>query len=224
MKKKKVGILIHSHLLSAKAWKDIWFGQPPYKLGRAAKGVLLALEEKATLVFFGTGASKKDGMIEGEYTRHYLLEHFFELGKFEAFKRIDLLKAKKFIEKISVSETKSQNTMEEIEAAGRYFKRAGVETVILVSSPTHISRCIKDACIVFNKIKELKSYAQNVFATPSDVSYFGVGPEDVAIVEPPHRTDRLMDNLNILVNKIIKLPADKRKKITKKIESLLKEK
>lgn len=108
-----------------------------------------------------------------------------------------------------------------------------------MSSPTHLPRCLRDACSLWldpqhqpppraegaapptaaaeragnagaadhgekrdqgrlaeggggenRRRRQRRSWRPLVLASPSDTSYAGYGPDDVAIVEPPHRGDR----------------------------------
>ena len=188
-KKKRTGVIIHGYHLQAKDWENIVWGRHSL-IGMVPKGVSVALETEAELVIFGTGASEKGGKKEAEVIRDYLFEHFLELSEFPTFNDIELKEAEGRMEKISVVETKSQNTLEELKFAGEIFKNHGIERVILISSPTHISRCLRDAYIVFSMDKNLNYLTQELYASPSQVCYFGHKAEDVVIIEPPHRPDR----------------------------------
>ena len=162
----KTGVLVHGFHLQAENWESIIWGLPPNLLGRAPKGVLVALEEKAEILVFGTGASEKDGKKEAEYIRDYLLEHFDKLAEFSAFRDIDLVSAKKIIEEITRVEIRSQNTAQEIELAGEMFEEVGVEKIILVSSPVHILRCLRDTMAIWG--------GRDITARPSQTSWADV--------------------------------------------------
>lgn len=208
----KTGVLVHGFHLQAKNWKHIVWGEPPDLLGRIPRGVLVALEEKAEVMVFSTGASEKDGKKEAEYTRDYLLEHFSELAEFPSFRNINLEEARKKIEQIMTLELESQNTAEEVAYAGRIFQTAGVEKVILVSSPTHISRCLRDAYVVFSQDGELRGLNQNLFATPSQTDW--ADPREVVIIEPLARPDMPLQSLTshiltFLFKRLYKFPKRK---------------
>jgi hypothetical protein len=207
--KKNTGILIHGLHLQTKDWEKIVWGEPPNFLGILPKGVAVALEEKAKIIVFGTGASEKDGKKEAEFTRDYLFYRFLELERFPVFRGMDLEKARREIEMISRVEIYSKNTAEEVMFAGRMFKEVGVEKIILVSSPTHISRCLRDAYVAFSQEEDFRVFVQNLFATPSQVCFSGTSAEDVAIIEPPHRPDRPQTSLNILVQRMLRIPKEK---------------
>lgn len=119
------------------------------------------------------------------------------------------------------------------------FWQEHCDRVILVSSPTHLPRCLRDACSLWlnpqhqppprakdaaptvgesaengdittdhgrhdkqgrlaedgrggekdSRQREQRRWLPLVLASPSDTSYAGYGPDDVTIVEPPHRGD-----------------------------------
>lgn len=202
----KTGVLVHGFNLHAENWENIVWGKPPFFLGRVPKGVLVALEEKADIMVFGTGASEKDGKKEAEYTRNYLVEHFSELAKFSAFRNIILEEAKKIIGEISKLELKSQNTVQEISYAGEIFKEVGVGKIILVSSPAHSPRCLRDALAIIDGL--------DISVRPSQTSWGDI--KDVIVLEPPsgpmRRQKVALIVLRFLLKKLYRFPnVDKKK-------------
>ena len=59
--KKRTGVWVHGFHLQAEVWKEVVWGKPPDLLGRVPKAVLVALEEDAVLLGFGTGGSEING-------------------------------------------------------------------------------------------------------------------------------------------------------------------
>lgn len=205
----KTGVLVHGFHLQAPNWKNIVWGEPPYFLGRVPKGMSVALlEGNVDIIVFGTGASEKDGKKEAEYTRDYLLEHFYELAEFEVFWGFHhFLEAKIRIERILRVEIQSQNTAQEVQFAGRMFREVGVERIILVSSPAHISRCLRDALVNIKGVSDIS-------AMPSQTSW--ADPAEVVIVEPSHRPDQPKTNLHSFVKDLLSLPREEQEKLIKK--------
>jgi len=216
----KTGILVHGCHLGALNWRGIMWGHPPDQLGRIPKAVSVALQEDAEVLIFGTGASEKENKKEGEYTRDFMFEHFLNLGEFSRFQNIDLAAAKPKFLKISRAECSSQNTREEMEEAGKIFSNLGMERVILVSSPTHISRCIRDALDVF-KAEKYFALWENLFATACDTSYLGGRVEDVVIFEPPHRGDQQAFLTHYVVKRIFKISEEEMPPFLKDLDVLL---
>ncbi|MGB2905726.1 MAG: hypothetical protein WBB73_01410 [Candidatus Aminicenantaceae bacterium] len=203
----KIGVLVHGCHLGALNWRGIMWGNPPDEMGRIPKAVSVALQEDANLLVFGTGASEKDGKKEGEYTLSYMLVHFQELSAFSWFEGIDLEEARSRLAAISIPECRSQNTREEMEEGARIFLEQGVEKIILVSSPTHISRCIRDALVMCHD-PQFSSLRNHLYAVASDTSYLGGRVDDVVIFEPPHRGDQQAFLTHYVVKRIFKIPED----------------
>ena len=140
---KKTAILVHGCHLQANEWEKMIWGDPKNGLlGRVPRALELFDSEKADLLYFGTGESEKDGLKESEYTLSYAVEHAAELSRFS---KMDAPDIEKWFREVSVSDTESQNTGEEIRLAAVECKERGIERMILVSSPTHISRCLLTA-------------------------------------------------------------------------------
>jgi DUF218 domain len=116
------------------------------------------------------------------------------LAKFEAFADCSLSELKARIEPICTAETTAQNTAQELQAAGSIFAAASIERVILVSSPTHLPRCLRDACALWSTPRtssKCSSWRPTVvLCSPSDTSYEGCSASDVTVLEPAHRGDR----------------------------------
>lgn len=179
----KVAVLIHGCHLEAKNWQNIVWGNPRGARGRIPKGIAQALLHDAALIFWGTGASQKDGLKESEYTFKYALGRLAEVtwGTNKSTAEIA-----EYLKAVSYIDTVTENTTEEIKAALALCHKRGINELILVSSPTHIARAHQEALKVlgdgtFHKVL--------VYATASDTCFEDSTPADVVIVEPPHRGD-----------------------------------
>ena len=201
----KTGVLIHGLNLKTEGWKDLVWGTPPDSVGRLPRGVAVAIERRAAVIVLGSGGSDIDGKLEGEYTRDFLLENFSELTQFSLFQGVKVQNIRPQIEKILQPETRSRNTYEEIKYAAEVFKTAEVTNIVLVSSPTHLPRCLRDACIIFGGDSWHSSFAQNLYAAPSQTSFQGTAAGDVAIIEPPHQSNGSKLSKNSLVNRMLKV-------------------
>lgn len=216
----KTGILVHGCHLEAFDWRNIVWGSPPYELGRIPMAVYVAVREKADVIVFGTGASERGGKKESEVTREYMIEHFSGLKEFSSFEGIPVEDYREKMETISVAECDSKNTIEEMRAAGKIFLEKGIEKVILISSPSHVSRCIRDALAVFQE-PEMAVLKRSLYAAASDTSYLGGRVEDVVIFEPPHRGDRGSFLTHYIVKRILKIPESKTDLFLKDLDGLL---
>jgi len=221
------GIIVHGCHLHTDGWERIVFGDPStQELGRVSQAALLMLEEDPVCVVFGTGGSEKDGKREGDFTRDYLLENFQRLALFNVFAGIDLGRLERLMRERSVAETTSRNTVEELERGADILREHRIERLILVSSPTHLPRCLRDACVVYGTARsERFPWAARLLVCPSGTSYTGAKPEDVAVVEPPHRgdRDRNLDRpmLGGIINRLYAVPPRTRRGLVLQLEKQL---
>lgn len=183
----KTAILIHGCHLLAKDWDKIVWGDPRNGIfGRASKGINITICEKPEVVYWGTGASEKNGVKESEYTLSYAITRARELSYFENRTAKVIEEA---LRKISFVDTESQNTKEEVSKCMEMCKERRIEKLILVSSPDHIGRCFSYANDLRSEKWETYKGLQ-VSAIASDVRFFESMPGDVLYVEPSHRGDR----------------------------------
>ena len=187
------GILVHGCHVDADGWDGLVWGHPPDRLGRLPRAALLAWEARASLtkICIGTGASRTaDGALEGDFTLRLLLERVPRLLEFSAFDGVPLEELSTLLRRVCVSETTSTSTAEEAERGLALLASAGCTCAVLVSSPTHLPRCLACACAVLERDEALRSMPMSLCAVPSDTSYAGYSASDVVVVEPPHRGDR----------------------------------
>lgn len=229
--RRKTGVLVHGYNLHAGKWESVAWGEPPDQAGRVPMGVFVALCEQAEVVVFGSGASRKDGMLESEATARLLWDRFDELAGFSNFEsRLPQMKHplsagrfRKRIESILHLDTESKNTRDELAHAGELFVDHGVTRVILVSSPTHVPRCLRDACAIYGEKGYLSHLLRELYAAPSVTGYPGYSAADVAIFEPPHRPDRPDSNLSGVLARVHDIPDNARGRFVRRLDDLLKE-
>lgn len=183
----RTAILIHGRHLGTTDWERIIWGEPQKGIfGNVSKGIRLAMKENAELIYWGTGSSKKDGTIESQYIFEYAVAHAAELPE---FKGKDAVAVEAILKPLSFIDLGGQNTAQEVERAARVCLERGIERLILVSAPTHSARCLQEA----EKLRARGALGNlEVFATSSDVPYAHSSPDDVVIIEPPHRGDAPM--------------------------------
>lgn len=219
------GILVHGCHLAADGWEHIVWGNPPHELGRLPHAILLAWEEKAGVVIFGTGASQKDGLLESEFTLKFLWDHFAELAEFDAMKNVPIEEAEKMMRQIAVLDRETQNTDQEVRNGLKIMAEKNCGHAILVSSPTHLPRCLACACKVSGAEPDL--FTNPIYASPSDTCYEGTSASDIVVVEPPHRGDRdkTLDEFkfNDLVKRMFRVSTDRKHEFFGRVTSLLEE-
>ena len=199
------------------------------EMGRDRRLIFTALHECANVLAFGTGASEKNGKLEADATVQLMWERFDDISEFDVFKRYfpEIIdqdyrdQVRKKIESILEIENQSQNTVDEVKKVGEIFNRYGVERIILVSSPTHLPRCLRDACVAFEQNEDLAHFRHWLSAVPSDTSYMGKSASDVAVFEPPHRPDRPMFNINDFLKRVDDIPGKDRLVFLRSFDELL---
>jgi len=203
---------VHGCHLQADGWQEIVWGHPPARLGRLPQAVLLAQEEDAKVVVLGTGASQaSDGRLEGQFTLDFLLERLPKLHDFSALQRYELKDLQARVRRTFTAEQRSQNTMQEVKAAFRIWTAHGVTRGFLVSSPTHLPRCLACACEAYADANG-PIFSGELLASPSETCYEGFEARDVVVVEPPHRGDRdkALDELPLhtMIRRSLKIPPE----------------
>lgn len=218
----KTAILVHGCHLSAEEWEEIEWGTPPLK-GRIPKAFQMIMLENPVMVVFGSGASTSScGLVEGEYIRQELLFCFdFDTRLWRYFPEdIDEMDSwKSNIFDLSVADTTSKSTIEELQNMKGLIETYDIEKLILISSPTHLPRCIRDAHTILGDCKPLKVLC----GVPSDTCYAESTAKDVVIIEPPHRKDRSDVPIHKTAAKLFNIPPDKMEEFQQRFESLLAE-
>lgn len=204
----KTGVLIHGCNLHIENWRYVTWGDPPSEPGRIPHGIATALQFDAELIVMGTGASKEafhfgdapddeTPLLEAEYSLKYLDMFWDSLPGFDCFANVvqrladpDAKQVRSSVMDRIVLDLESQNTVEEITNAARICRQRNIERLVLVSSPSHIVRALRDAAAIFATDDELRCYQCQLLASPSVTCYEGSTPADVVVVEPPHRPDR----------------------------------
>jgi hypothetical protein len=205
----KTGVLVHGCNLNIENWRHVAWGDPPDQPGRIPQGLLVAMQWQADVIVFGTGASAKEfrlgespqpgrKLVESEYGLEYLRQHFGHLRQFRAIRSaLDEAQSDtswaaaqhQWLPKIQL-DTRSRNTLQEIREAFAIFRDREIQRVVLVSSPSHIIRCLRDATALLSEDEGQVPFRHALYACPSVTCYEGTTPADVVVVEPPHRPDR----------------------------------
>lgn len=190
-------VLIHGCHLETDGWETVAMGDlAKGSLGRISKGLLVAHQSEASLVYFGTGASRKEGKLESEYTFETAMQHWRELaaicdaddGGGDPYDSLFL----QWLQRVAEVDTETQNTHEEISRFLDMCVDRGVTKPILVSSPFHAPRCLQTAQVVFDRLTNDSRYdvlRRNLSVVASDTNPTGLNTVDVVIVEPAHRGD-----------------------------------
>ncbi|KAJ1459436.1 hypothetical protein M885DRAFT_511400 [Pelagophyceae sp. CCMP2097] len=223
--RKRTAVMCHGYHLQGAHWEKImWGDEAEGKLGRVAKAAVLAFTEGADLLVLGSGASShvSTGELEGAYTLRFLKERVHRLGLFGGLDHLDCVAVKEFVDSVAIAELESCNTRTELERLAVFLKAAAIDRVVLVSSPTHAPRCLRDACAVFKGF----SPPIEIVVAPCDTSF--AEPGDLCIIEPPHRGDRdvALDAVNgpplhSLANRMLKLNPLLKADFARQLDQLL---
>lgn len=180
----KVAILIHGCHVQAKEWDNIVFGSADH-LGRVPVGIEEAIHKKAILIFWGSGASQThEGQKESEYTFQQAIGP--KLEELAWYVKKESQELSKYLKQVSYIDHEARNTTEELELATKECDARGISELILISSPTHIARCLQEACKLKSKQPHI---GVKFYARASDTCFADSTPEDIVIIEPPHRED-----------------------------------
>lgn len=206
-----VGVLIHGcHLqadLAGRSWQNLIWGSDdpstPTLAGRVVMGIYVALHRQARLVTFSTGASEIDGVKEGEYTRNFVYQNIDALAELLSKKLnyiFDGNDLRSWLERRSVLDLESQNTVEETESNLALALSRKCKEVIGVTNAFHAPRCL--AGLQAARINHDSPLLISV------IPAFDDGSETV-IIEVPHRGDQLKTPRHLLAKELFKVPAAK---------------
>ncbi|HZM63608.1 MAG TPA: hypothetical protein VFB59_00580 [Candidatus Saccharimonadales bacterium] len=193
----KFGVLVHVRHPQTIDWEKLVWGVPGEdRLGDLTKLVELILHkssEQIAAIVMGTTSATRDGLLEGEYTKQYLLDHFHELGRharlkkyLDTFTDAQVADLRKLFQGIVVTPV-IKNTMEEIQAAAQIFKQEEVREVIQITAASHGPRCIQLQATVRAEGHIPKNQMWSVMV--SDMCFQDTVPNDTMIMEVPHRGD-----------------------------------
>ncbi len=196
--KVKVGVLVHARHPNTMNWDElVWGVAAEDRHGDLTKLVELVLREvpQKPITYIVTGSTEtiKDGLLDGEYTKKYLLDHFDQL---KDFPRLNALMRplsamaqatlRKRLENMIVT-APLKNTAEEIVHSARLFSEHDVNEVIQITSASHGPRCIQLQATA--RAENNIPASQQWFVLMSDMCFGASTPKDTLIIETPHRGD-----------------------------------
>lgn len=177
-------IVLHGCHLDAQGWEQMIWGEPADGLyGRAPRALMESQKYQDPLIFWGSGGSSLNGITEADHTFKLACERFAELAQFsehspESFRA--------YLTSVTHMNRTATTTTEEIVAAAKICRQQVISKLVVVSSSTHIARCLQEALIA--KADGLLPGVE-VYATAADTAYAGYSARDTVVVEPPHRGD-----------------------------------
>ncbi len=175
----------------------VW-GEPPDRAGRLVKGAAEALAENADVVFI-TGCGEMNGKEGVEIMRDRLYAGLNDLKDFKVypiFQHYSVISIRERLERAMRLEYRRaserlQTTSRTMANIAETLLGERIQKVILVSSPDHVCRCLRDAFIYWQE--KYPSLIVNLSATPCVTFYSARKPadeeiakmENVVIFEPP---------------------------------------
>lgn len=229
-------------------WYYLVWGDPKTnQLGRASKGILLALQNQTQTIVFGTGATwihlsgdvitrkeydlldtedQSEYISEAEYTMEYVFSNFEKLMDFPALKfEINRFTkktdgAKEFIKSISLAENNSFNTGTLIKQGIKKISDNSqlVDNLCLVSNPSHLYRILKLAILEYRLTK--KSFSDIIpICCDTDFAITGETP----IIFEPHSGPSKRPNPfpTDVFNEFSLLPIDRQESCLQEMQKLI---
>lgn len=188
-------VLAHGYHVQARQWRDVVWGEPHRnRLGRVPRAVLTALAQPDPILLLGTGADAGDGALESEHTLDFARTHRADLyGPAGDHLAVLPERARLLVDDLldgrSVCERTSTTTRTEVAAALEVGLRSRARHLTLVSSPTHVARCLQTALTLLGDDPRYARFAGRVSAVASETTVTGRGPGDVVVLEPQTRRD-----------------------------------
>ena len=211
----KSAVVVLGYNVNESNFDEVVWGRPPDCPGRLVKGAAIFLEEDAD-IFFITGCGGRDNkegveiMRDLLYSRAQFLEEFTAFPIFQIYHHsiiLDKLEQAMKLERRNSGEW-FQTTSRTMGNIGPHLISSQIKKVILVSSPDHISRCMRDALVYWKGT----SLTLNLSASPSVTLYSARSEEDreiakmenVLVLDPP-----FYPNVGKMIRELIAHRGDK---------------
>jgi len=182
----KKAVVVLGYSPNQENFKEVVWGISPDKPGRIVTGLKVFLEDPEARILIITGGTEKDGKKEAEWMRDLLYERMEELSGFKVFSVFQEYSSsaiKDLVDKKLTLETGAKNTVENFQNVAKILSKNAIDSVVIVTSPDHISRAMRDAIIHWQD--DFPELTRNLFGTPSVTLYSNGRMSDVVIAEPP---------------------------------------
>ena len=199
----EVLILVHGYNHTLPDWEQCMWGNPSANVyGRASHALRIAEKYCNPVIFLGGGGViDVNGVSCAEMTRQVILRRISEM--YECSFDEDSCPGKTLEERLCI-DTQSRTTSEEVKNAFEVCRVRSISKIILVSSPTHIARCLVGSL----EYKYIGMYGVRISADPSDVNYAGTSASDVVVIEPPHLPEAPKVPFYRLIKRIVPFMKD----------------
>lgn len=180
-------LLVHAAHQNAVNFEELTWGNPLLGVyGRASKALQYIANKPGVQLYLGCGSLGPNQPVVSELVYNLMLEKGGEVAAFAKLgfsAKFDLLKNGVYLDKVS------QTTVDEIQNAGRFCSQAGISRLTILSSPTHLPRCLRDALAERERPGSTLQRCE-IGIVASDTNFADASAASVTIFEPPHRSDR----------------------------------
>ncbi len=206
-------VLIHGLHLQANGWeKLVWGDLQNNILGNVPKGIKLAIENNVDLVYFGSGASEKEGKKESEVTLERANSGASELA---TFLNINIINIENLLKEKSYTDKVAKDTKEEINNFLDLCIEKNIDNVIFVPFASQAPIVIRRVLAAILENPKYLKFKDSFQLIPSDTMYIEVAMNDIVIFTPPHRGDRLKNPSHLLARKTLDVIQKQSKSLDK---------
>ncbi len=194
-------VLIHGLHLDANGWESLVWGSPIDGVwGNIPRGVELAWRTQAGVIYWGTGASERDGKKECDVMFGRAIAGANELARL-CNTTPELLTT--FLNQRSIRDADAKDTNTEIRACLDKCIEIGVTDVTLVPLASQAPLAVRRGLWLVLEDEKFSQYRHRLSIMPSDTRYVGVGMQDIVIFTPPHRGDRVSNPSHALARRTL---------------------
>lgn len=198
---KKTAVLIHGLHLQANEWERLVWGDLKNSIiGNIPRGIKLAIENNADLIYFGSGASEKNGKKESEVTLESAKSRLEELASYVDMEEQAL---QEILDKKSYCDTVAKDTKEEINNFLDLCLEKNITNVIFVPFASQAPIAMRRVLAAVLENPKYFKFKDSFQVIPSDTRYKDVTMNDIVIFTPPHRGDRLANPSHLLARKTL---------------------
>jgi hypothetical protein len=197
----KTAVLIHGLHLEAHGWESMVWGDLEKNVwGTVPRGIEYAWHMQAEVIVWGSGASVRDGKKEAEVTYELALSRMDDLA---VLCGTDSAILKSFVESRSIIDTEANDTAGEIKNTFMLAKKRGITDIVLVPVGSQAPIASRRALLLALEDDAYAQFRHHVLIAPSDGRYEGTSMNDIVIVAPAHRGDRVAIQPNVYARKTL---------------------
>lgn len=194
-------VLIHGLHLQAHSWEKLVWGELDTNIwGTVPRGVEYAWRTKAEGIVWGSGASELNGKKEAQVTYELALSRIEELAALCGTDRATL---RAFVESKSVIDSAAQDTAGEIKNTFTLAKERGIADVVLIPVGSQAPIASRRALLLALEEETYAQFRHHILIAPSDGRYEGTSMNDIVIIAPAHRGDRVAIQPNVYARKTL---------------------